>query len=109
MSTIEDVCSQLKHTGKLDRKRDIHPFSGQKVIRLTHISLHVHNYTVVCMYVCMIQGLTLAMCPLARTHFLGGRASSGHNNGGPVDFFFFFFFFKDYHSYFKNVTRVAPE
>ena len=26
------------------------------------------------------QGLTLAMCPLARTHFLGGRASSGHNN-----------------------------
>ena len=28
----------------------------------------------------VIQGLTLAMCPLARTHFLGGRASSGHNN-----------------------------
>ena len=27
-----------------------------------------------------VQGLTLAMCPLARTHFLGGRASSGHNN-----------------------------
>ena len=26
------------------------------------------------------QGLSLAMCPLARTHFLGGRASSGHNN-----------------------------
>ena len=26
------------------------------------------------------QGLTLAMCPLARMHFLGGRASSGHNN-----------------------------
>ena len=47
------------------------------------------------------QGLTLAMCLLARTHFLGGRASSGHN--------FFFFFFKDYHSYLKNVTRVAPE
>ena len=27
-----------------------------------------------------LQGLTLAMCPLARTHFSGGRASSGHNN-----------------------------
>ena len=29
--------------------------------------------------ICTNQGLTLAMCPLARTHFLGGRASSGHN------------------------------
>ena len=27
-----------------------------------------------------IQGSTLAMCPLARMHFLGRRASSGHNN-----------------------------
>ena len=26
------------------------------------------------------QGSTLAMCPLARMHFLGRRASSGHNN-----------------------------
>ena len=26
------------------------------------------------------QGSTLAMCPLARVHFLGRRASSGHNN-----------------------------
>ena len=29
---------------------------------------------------CTVQGLTLAMCPLARVHFLGCRASSGHNN-----------------------------
>ena len=28
----------------------------------------------------IVQGLTLAMCPLARVHFLGCRASSGHNN-----------------------------
>ena len=27
-----------------------------------------------------VQGLTLAMCPLARVHFVGCRASSGHNN-----------------------------
>ena len=27
-----------------------------------------------------VQGSTLAMCPLARMHFLGRRASSGHNN-----------------------------
>ena len=43
----------------------------------------------------LLQGLTLAMCPLARTHFLGGRASSGHNNWfstGPVGQYFFFFF-----------------
>ena len=26
------------------------------------------------------QGSTLAMCPLVRMHFLGRRASSGHNN-----------------------------
>ena len=47
------------------------------------------------------QGLTLAMCPLARTHFLGGRASSGHNNSfyaGPpaqwlsIVFFYFLIF-----------------
>ena len=40
------------------------------------------------------QGLTLAMCPLARMHFLGGRASSGHNNwfstGPPGQWIFFF-------------------
>ena len=43
------------------------------------------------------QGSTLAMCPLARMHFLGRRASSGHNNSfytGPrgqwlSDVFFF--------------------
>ena len=39
----------------------------------------------------MNQGSTLAMCPLARMHFLGRRASSGHNNSfyagaGPVAF-----------------------
>ena len=28
----------------------------------------------------LTQGSTLAMCPLARMHFLGRRASSGHNN-----------------------------
>ena len=28
----------------------------------------------------LMQGSTLAMCPLARMHFLGRRASSGHNN-----------------------------
>ena len=42
------------------------------------------------------QGLTLAMCPLARTHFLGGRASSGHNNsfyGGPQGQWFSIVFF----------------
>ena len=27
-----------------------------------------------------LQGSTLAMCSLARMHFLGRRASSGHNN-----------------------------
>ena len=37
---------------------------------------HGHDST----WTIIIQGLTLAMCPLARTHFLGGRASSGHNN-----------------------------
>ena len=32
-------------------------------------------------YTCLLnQGSTLAMCPLARMHFLGRRASSGHNN-----------------------------
>ena len=28
----------------------------------------------------LTQGSTLAMCPLARMHFLGRRASLGHNN-----------------------------
>ena len=44
------------------------------------------------------QGSTLAMCPLDRMHFLGHRASSGHNNSfytGPrgqwVKKKFFFF------------------
>ena len=38
-------------------------------VSLTHIILKY-----------VLQGSTLAMCPLARMHFLGRRASSGHNN-----------------------------
>ena len=44
----------------------------------THFSCD--NFKAVSPLTCACQGLTLAMCPLARTHFLGGRASSGHNN-----------------------------
>ena len=51
-------------------------------------------------YVCQqYQGSTLAMCPLFRMHFLGRRASSGHNNSfytgprGQWIFVFLFFFF----------------
>ena len=31
-------------------------------------------------FLLIMQGSTLAMCPLARMHVLGRRASSGHNN-----------------------------
>ena len=50
-----------------------------------------------CMYIRLYflisQGLTLAMCPLVRTHSLGGRASSGRR---ASRFFFFFIFEKCY-------------
>ena len=47
--------------------------------------MHLYTGSLVCMLYDIPlsgnqQGLTLAMCPLARVHFLGCRASSGHNN-----------------------------
>ena len=53
---------------------------------------------------------SLAMCPLVRTHFLGGRASSGHNNWfSTVDFFIFLFFFRITIHIKMLRSRVAPE
>ena len=44
------------------------------------MSMNNDHHFCICFMHMYNQGSTLAMCPLARMHFLGRRASSGHNN-----------------------------